>query len=555
VGETRALSGLDGLGALRAPVEAALDRMNAQRWADRFNQKDGTVWSPDAARAEEIAGWMGWLDVVELLLGRLQEFEIARDQVDGRKRFDHIVLAGMGGSSLCPDVLRNTFGVIDGWPELLVLDSTDPSTIAAVESRIDPARTLFFISSKSGGTLETLSHYRYFHDLLRRSGVPNHGRHFIAITDAGSSLEKIARENDFGHVYLNPPDIGGRYSALSYFGMAPAAVMGLDVAKLLGIAQQMRESCRESDAHANPGLELGAVLGAAATSGRDKCTIICSPQVATLGMWLEQLLAESTGKEGKGIIPVEGEPVGMPDGYGDDRLFAYVRTPQGCERLDPQVEALRAAGHPVYTIDVQGPDELGAEFMRWEVATAIAGAVIGINPFDQPNVQESKDNTKAVLDRCAESGDFGVEVQADPMGEVEKLLGELGPGDYFALLAYTQPGDDVDEHLHAIRVTVRDGRHVATTSSYGPRYLHSTGQLHKGGPNSGVFLILSDDRGQELPIPETPFGFKTLIHAQWAGDLKSLRDHGRRAAMLPMGEDPAGTLARLQEVVALASTR
>jgi glucose-6-phosphate isomerase len=542
------VSGLDGLGGLTAAVDGALDRMNAERWAARLNARDGTLWSPDPAKAAEIAGWMGWLDVAELMLSHYEEFELAQRLVDGRARFDHCVVAGMGGSSLCPDVLRQTFGVIDGHPELVVLDSTDPSTIAAVEARIDPARTLFFISSKSGGTTETISHYRYFHDLLQRRGVPHHGRHFIAITDAGSSLEQIAKNNDFGHVYLNPPDIGGRYSALSYFGMAPAAVMGLDVRVLLEGAQAMRESCRVADSRQNPGLELGAVLGAAATNGRDKCTIICAPRVATLGMWLEQLLAESTGKEGKGIIPIEGEPLGAPDAYSDDRLFVYVRTVAGAGDQDGAVEALRAAGQPVYTIEIEGPDDLGAEFLRWEVATAAAGAVIGINPFDQPNVQESKDNTKAVLDRFQETGDFGVEATADPVAELEKLIAGLGTGDYFAVLAYTQPGDDIDDLLHQLRVAVRDRFRVATTSGYGPRYLHSTGQLHKGGPNSGVFLIVADDRGEDLPIPQAPYGFKTLIHAQWAGDLKSLHDHGRRVAMIGMDDDRAGVLRHVVDL-------
>jgi glucose-6-phosphate isomerase len=523
--------------------------MNAQRWADRLNQKDGTLWSPDAARAGEIAAWMGWLDIAA---------EIAEPEVTTRLKaldedvqlagFQHAVLAGMGGSSLCPDVLRHTFGRIQDHPELLVLDSTDPSTIAAVEAQVDLDRTVFLIASKSGGTLETLSHMRYFFAKVKDRRGEEAGDQFIAITDDGSGLHRAATELGFRDIFLNRADIGGRYSALSFFGMVPAAVMGLDFASLLAGAQEVRQACREGDAHNNPGLELGAVLGTAATSGRDKCTIICAPPVATLGMWLEQLLAESTGKEGRGIIPVEGEPLALPSAYGDDRLFAYLRTASGAERLDPQVEALQAAGQPVYTIDIDGPGAIGGEFLRWEVATAVAGAVIGINPFDQPNVQESKDNTRAVLDGFMQSGDFGVAVADDPWAEVEALLGKCTAGDYFALLAYTESGGEIDQLLGSIRAAVRDRSRVATTSGYGPRYLHSTGQLHKGGPNTGVFLILADERGEDLPIPGAPYGFKTLIHAQWAGDLKSLRDHGRRATMLEMGSDREAALRRLLEI-------
>jgi glucose-6-phosphate isomerase len=543
------LTGLDGLGGLRAPVEAAMDRMNAQRWVDRLSQKDGTIWSADIDAAAEIARWMGWLDVAEELsaedvLARLralaEEVKIAG--------FTHAVLAGMGGSSLCPDVLRHTFGRVDGHPELLVLDSTDPSTIAEVEAQIDLSRTLFIIASKSGGTLETLSHMKYFYAKVRSTAGDSAGGQFIAITDEGSGLHQSAKELGFREVFLNRPDIGGRYSALSFFGMVPAAVMGLDFGQLLTGAVAMRDACRQADAHSNPGLELGAVLGSAANSGRDKCTIICSSPVATLGVWLEQLLAESTGKQGKGIIPVEGEPLGPPGAYGDDRLFVFVRTVDGGEHLDSEVGALRAAGHPVYTIEISGPGEIGAEFLRWEVATAIAGAVIGINPFDQPNVQESKDNTNAVLKRFLETGDFGVETPPDPWAEVEALLGKIGAGDYFALLAYTQPGAGMGSLLSQVREAVRDQKRVATTSGYGPRYLHSTGQLHKGGPNSGVFVILADQRGDDLPIPEAPYGFKTLIHAQWAGDLKSLRDHGRRVAMVDLGVDREAALRQLLEV-------
>ncbi|MEA2644978.1 MAG: transaldolase / glucose-6-phosphate isomerase [Chloroflexota bacterium] len=490
---------IDGLGDLAPAVQAALARMNAQRWADRINAKDGTVWTPDPAKAEEIAGWMGWLDVAADLFEETAQFDDLRHDLH-HLGYTHAVLCGMGGSSLCPDVLRRTFPRGDEGLELLVLDSTDPSTIAAVEAQIDVLKTVFIIASKSGGTTETLSHYRYFWERVAAADAENPGQHFIAITDDGSGLHQGAVEKEFGWVFLNP------------------------------------------------GLELGAVLGVAAQAGRDKCTLVCSPRVGSLGIWLEQLLAESTGKEGKGIVPVEGEALGPPAAYGADRLFVHVRIDGADAEQDAAVEALRAAGQPVYTIDIEGPDDLGGEFLRWEVATAAAGAVLGINPFDQPNVQESKDNTKAVLERYLEAGDFGVEPPADPWADVDALLGGLRAGDYFAILGYTEMGEEIDNAFHAVRRAVRDGVGVATTSGYGPRYLHSTGQLHKGGPNSGVYLILADERGEDIAIPEELYGFKTLIHAQWAGDLKSLRDHGRRAAMLPLADDRGVTLHRLRQV-------
>lgn len=540
---------LEGLGPIRDAVEAALKRMRQEQWTQRLNVKDGSLWTSDPEKAREIARWMGWLNVSGDIAQELEQFtDLQRDlEVEG---YAQAVVAGMGGSSLCPDVLRHTFKPRDDALVVDVLDSTDPSTIAAVSSRIDLARTLFIISSKSGGTTETLSHFKLFHHREEEFDQEHAGHHFLAITDEGSGLQQLAEAHDFGWVFLNPPDIGGRYSALSYFGMVPAAVMGLSVTRLLAGAQAMGLACRTEDPAHNPGLFLGAVLGAAAASGRDKCTIVCSPRVATLGMWLEQLLAESTGKEGRGIVPIEGEPLGAPHRYGHDRLFVHVRV-DGDDDLD-QVEALaalRAAGQPVLVLEIADTYDLGGEFLCWEVATAVAGAMLGINPFDQPNVQESKDNTKAALERYRQSGDFGIDLSADPIRGAEDLLNTIQPGDYFAILAYTQPAAEVDEALRRIRVAVRDRFGVATTAGYGPRYLHSTGQLHKGGPNTGVYLMLTDQRGEDFPIPGEDYGFKNLIQAQWAGDLKSLRDHGRRVAMVPMNNDREVTLAQLIELV------
>jgi transaldolase/glucose-6-phosphate isomerase len=539
---------LSGLGNLRGPVEEALERMNRERWAERINGKDGSLWSDDPAKAREIEGWMGWLNVAGDISQELEQFTDLQRDLDA-EGYDTAVLAGMGGSSLCPDVLRRTFGTRAGALDLAVLDSTDPSTIEAVESRIDLQRTVFIISSKSGGTTETLSHFKYLQARVAALEPDRCGRHFIAVTDEGSGLQKIAVAEEFGWVFLNPPDIGGRYSALSYFGMVPAAVMGLDVTRLLAGGQAMGQACRVDNAADNPGLVLGATLGVAAARGRDKCTIICSPQVESLGMWLEQLLAESTGKEGKGIVPIEGEALGSTDRYGQDRVFVHVRVEGDDTVQDDAVAALRAGGHPVLTVQLSTPDDIGAEFLRWEFATASAGALLGINPFDQPNVQESKDNTIAALQRFAESGDFGVDVSANALEATEELLNTVKPGDYFAILAYTQPTADVDEGFQRIRAAVGDRFGVATTKGYGPRYLHSTGQLHKGGPGSGAYLMLTDQRGPELPIPDVDYGFKTLIQAQWAGDLKSLRDHRRRVAMVPMADERTATLAEILDLV------
>ncbi|MHB8510120.1 MAG: glucose-6-phosphate isomerase [Candidatus Dormibacteria bacterium] len=538
---------LAALGSLRAAVEAVLVRLSAEEWARRLWARDGSLWSDDPARAAAIAGWTGWLNVAADLARETGQFKGLQDDLRAGG-FTHVVLCGMGGSSLCPDVLRATFGKRDGSPELHVLDSTDPSTITGVASLAAPGKTIHVIASKSGGTLETLSHFRWFMERVRGADPEHVGHHFIAITDEGSKLEEIAHEEGFQAVFINPSDIGGRYSALSYFGMAPAAAMGLDPVQLIGPALNMAERCRAADANLNPGLELGAVLGAAANAGRDKVTLVCSPDISTFGNWLEQLLAESTGKEGKGIVPIAGEPLGPPDAYGGDRLFVHIRSSNVHQEQDDALLALRAAGQPVYVIEAGHPLEMGAEFMRWEVATAVAGAVIGIDPFDQPNVQESKDNSKAALARFLESGDFGVDPGDGAVDAVSRLLAQVREGDYFAILAYTEPEPAIDALLAELRGAVLRRHRVATTAGYGPRYLHSTGQLHKGGPASGCYLVLSDERGDELPIPGEEYGFKTLIRAQWMGDLKSLRDHGRRVEHANLGPDRVATLRRLVEL-------
>ena len=543
------MTDLTGLGRLAPAVQLELDRMTRERWAERLWASDGTLWSTDPEVAAETTRWTGWLNVADVVradLPRLQQ--LASDVIEAG--FTHLVVAGMGGSSLCPDVLRETFPGHGSYPELHVLDSTDPATIARVQSAIDLRHTLFIISSKSGGTLETLSHYRYFRAQVEAVVDTDVGSHFIAITDDGSGLHKLATEGGFREVFLNPATIGGRYSALSYFGMVPAALAGVDVEGLLWSAHDMAGQCRRGEAGENPGLILGALLGAGAAAGRDKVSLVCDEPIATFGTWLEQLLAESTGKHGKGVVPVEGEPPGSVEDYGPDRVFVHLRVARAPGPASILAGSLVAAGHPVLTIDVPDTLRLGAEFLRWEVATAAAGALIGINPFDQPNVQESKDNTAAVLKRFLETGDFGTAGGGD-IEAARGLLDSIRDGDYFAVLAYTEAGDEVEERLAELRIAVRSRFKVATTRGYGPRYLHSTGQLHKGGPNSGVYLILSDRREDDIRVPGEKYGFRTLITAQWVGDLKSLRDHDRRVAHVTLGED---RLASLDALVQLAGT-
>ncbi|HKF76032.1 MAG TPA: glucose-6-phosphate isomerase, partial [Candidatus Dormibacteraeota bacterium] len=448
---------------------------------------------------------------------------------------------GMGGSSLAPDVFRATFGPVEGRPRLHVLDTTDPASIFAVREAIDLERTLFIAASKSGGTTETLSHLAYFWEEVRRAGIDKRERQFAAITDPGSGLEQLAAERDFRWIFLNPTDIGGRYSALSYFGLVPAALMGVDVRELLERTQEMAHSCDTAvPVDKNPGIWLGAVMGALANRGRNKLTLLMSPQVATFGYWLEQLLAESTGKQGRGIVPIEGEPLGAPAAYGDDRLFVHLRV--NGESDDPAVRALEQAGQPVVTLTLRDRLDLGGEFLRWELATAVAGSVIGIDPFDQPNVQESKDNTKRVLAEFDSTGRLP-EAHAVPAGEagtaVNDLLKQRRDGSYLALMAYTARTDSSEAAIRRARERVRDHTRLATTAGYGPRFLHSTGQLHKGGPPVGLFLQIVEADGVDVEVPGEPYGFSTLKQAQSLGDLQSLQSRNYPVLRVDLGSDVA----------------
>jgi transaldolase/glucose-6-phosphate isomerase len=537
------------LGRLQPVVDAQVAKLQKDDAPRRLWAKDSTLWSADPAKRQEIHDRLGWLDVADKMLEKSTEFrELA---VAGRK-FTDVVLLGMGGSSLCPDVLRHTFGTVKGHPKLHVLDTTDPATILGVRSKIKVPTSFFIVASKSGETTETLSHFAYFWEQVEKVSSPpvgrsrakpggGAGRNFAAITDPGSGLEKLAKDHGFRWIFSNPPDIGGRYSALSYFGLVPGALMGVNVAEMLERAVEMELSCADSvPVESNPGAWLGAVMGKLASQGRNKLTLIASPKVATFGYWVEQLLAESTGKEGKGIVPIEGEPVGKPAVYGDDRLFVYIRMD-----ADPPhrgVQALEKAGHPVITLTMRDKLDLGGEFLRWEVATAIAGAVLGIDAFDQPNVQESKDNTKKVLAKFKQAGKLpAAESVAATKAKpgIASLLKQAKRGAYFAIMAYTARTPGSEAAIAAIRTAIRDKKKIATTAGYGPRFLHSTGQLHKGGPKTGLFLQIVQDDTKDVPIPGQPFSFSVLKQAQSLGDLQSLTSRRLPVLRVTLGRDPA----------------
>jgi transaldolase / glucose-6-phosphate isomerase len=521
------------LGRLQPVVDAQVARLQKDDAPRRLWAKDSTLWTADPAKRQEIHDRLGWLDVADKMLEKAEEFEELSEEGE---EFSDVVLLGMGGSSLCPDVLRQTFGVIRGHPKLQVLDTTDPSTILSVQSKIKIPSTLFVVASKSGETTETLSHFAHFWEQAK-----GNGRQFAAITDPGTSLEKLAKDHGFRWIFPNPPDIGGRYSALSYFGMVPGALMGVNVVGLLDRAIEMEHSCADSvPVESNPGAWLGAVMGKLATAGRNKLTLIMSPKVATFGYWVEQLLAESTGKEGKGIVPIEGEPVGKPGVYGDDRLFVYIR--MDADTPHRQVQALEKAGHPVVTLTMRDKYDLGGEFFRWEVATAIAGAILGIDAFDQPNVQESKDNTRQVLGTFKQKGKLPAAesvAAAKSRTGLKALLGKAKKGAYFAIMAYTARTPASEAAIAAIRKSVRDKTGIATTAGYGPRFLHSTGQLHKGGPKTGLFLQIVQEDTKDVPIPGQPYSFSVLKQAQAIGDLKSLTSRRLPVLRVTLGREPA----------------
>ena len=534
-----------GSGAGVDPVAAAAAELGRRQASARLAAQDPSLWSDDAEVRAAIAGRLGWLDEPDRQLAdeleRLQGLQAFVQE----HRFTDAVLVGMGGSSLCPDVLRRTFGTRTGFPALTVLDSTDPDQVEAVASTVDLRRTLLIVSSKSGTTTETLTHLDFFHPRLVAAVGASAGSHCIAVTDPGTELERRARELGFHQVVAANPAIGGRYSACSAFGMVPAAVMGLDLERLLRGASRMAAACRRATGGPTPGAELAARLAGEASRGRDKVTIIADWPIASLGSWIEQLLAESTGKRGRGLVPVAGEPLGEPAAYGPDRLIIHLRLVSEPPEAEPAaaLAALAAAGQPVVTIDVASPDELGAEFVRWEVATALAGALLAIDPFDQPNVQESKDNTARLLERVvaghrlpeppSEPVDGELRVTGAVPGEtlaeaVGRWLEGVAPPWYIAVMAYAPMNPEVEAALQAVRLGLRAATGCAVTLGYGPRFLHSTGQLHKGGPATAAFLQVITHHRAQLAIPGRPYDFGTLQAAQALGDFTALRDRGRR---------------------------
>jgi transaldolase / glucose-6-phosphate isomerase len=540
---------------LRAEVDAVVDEWDREDKVHRLWARDASVWT-----GGDEASWLGWLGIPEDQLAHGDQLRMIRDRARAAG-FSHALLLGMGGSSLAPEMLALTWGRQDGYPELHVLDSTDPAQIRASEAKVDLANTIFIVSSKSGSTLEPNIFKEYFFERVRELvGDEEAGRRFIAITDPGSKVEGIAERDGFRHVAHGVPEIGGRYSALSNFGIVPGAIMGVDVYALLDDAERMAQSCRPGvPAHENPGLVLGAVLGACARRGRDKLTLVTSPRIRDLGAWLEQLIAESTGKQGTGIIPVDREPLGEPGVYGEDRLFAYVRLDAEPDPAqDAAVAALEAAGHPVVRISIATLEDLGGEIFRWEFATAVAGSVLGINPFDQPDVEASKVATRKLTSAYEETGALPAEtdppVRPGPelRDELRAHLERIGPGDYAALLAYVEMTPEHEAALTEIRTLIRARTGVATCVGFGPRFLHSTGQAYKGGPNSGVFLQITCDDAGDVAVPGRRFTFGVVKAAQARGDLEVLMERGRRALRVHLGADVGAGLAELRDAVETA---
>jgi len=539
--------------SFQSVINPALDALRQTQVIDRLWAKDHRIWKPDP---KEISDRLGWLVVHEQMrqqLAQLQHCVLAAKDM----KINDVVLLGMGGSSLGPEVLRSVFGSQKRAPRLWVLDSTVPGWVRQVTKSVSPARTLFLVASKSGGTIEVMSLFSHFWQLVSKAKGNHGGRQFIAITDPNTGLEKLAKDHGFGQIFTNPADIGGRYSVLSLFGLVPAALLGLDITRLLDRAANMAERCRkQQDIETNPGAYLGAAMGSLAKSGRDKVTIIASPSLATFGLWVEQLLAESTGKEGTGLIPIAQEPALKPGAYGTDRFFVYLKLKGERNRtLDQTVQQLLKAQHPVLQLDLQDRYDLGGEFFRWEFATAVAGHILGIHPFDQPNVQESKDNTNRVLETFRSTGRFPEQASTPPKDIAQDLSSRLQPGAYVSVLAYTTPSRSFDTAVRRLRQALMSGHRVATTFGYGPRYLHSTGQLHKGGPASGIFLEFVDRMMPDMTIPDKPFSFGTLAQAQAAGDLESLRAHHRHAVRVQLGPDQAATVNRVTASFKTAAPR
>jgi glucose-6-phosphate isomerase len=543
------------------PALALADRFIHDRVVTRIWDRDIRVWqaAPGSADATSIETRLGWLDVARTMAPELERVESLAAAVHA-ERVQAVYLLGMGGSSLCAEVLKQVCGVADGYPDLVVLDTTDEHTITAAAAALDPAKTIVLVASKSGGTVEVASMERYFWARMREALGEAAGRQFIAVTDPGTALETLARSRGYREIFVNPADIGGRFSALSLFGLVPAALIGANVRELHAAGEAMAEGCRQEN-HENAGLMLGAFIGAALLEGRDKLTLALAPSLATLGLWIEQLVAESTGKHGKGALPIVDELLGAPAAYGADRAFVAVST----ERDAPDaaaLDALQAAGHPVLRLSTRVAG-LGAEFFRWEFATAIAGAALGVNPFDEPNVSEAKTKTKALLDAhardgrlaepraVAEDNDAAVFSRsvagASPAAVVRAALDAIRPGDYVAFLSYLPAASDVEVALSEVRAGLRAKKRVGSTFGVGPRYLHSTGQYHKGGANTAVAFVMTADDRTTTEVPEAGYSFSVLKRAQALGDVETLEAHGRRTVRIHLKgkASPGAVLGRL----------
>jgi transaldolase / glucose-6-phosphate isomerase len=554
--------------ALSGAVKASLEDWKSNNKGQRLWERDATLWTGD-----DESKWLGWLPIVEEQIGRIDELKTVAADIK-KAKFKHALLLGMGGSSLCPEVLRLTFGKIAGFPDLHVLDSTDPAQIKAIEKKVDLKSTICIVSSKSGSTLEPNIYKQYFFEQIKKKvGEKEVGNRFIAITDPGSKMQQVAEGDKFRKVFFGVPSIGGRYSALSDFGMVPGSVMGIDIPKFLKITSEMVKACGAGvAADANPGVLLGTIMGTAAKQGRDKITIIASPGIHDLGAWLEQLIAESTGKNGKGIIPVDRETLGKPAVYGDDRVFAYLRLQTKPNKAqDAAVATLEKAGHPVVRISVANIYNLGQEFFRWEIATAVAGSIIGINAFNQPDVEASKIETRKLTSEYEEKGKLpaetpffegnGIKLYADDKNAaalkggaslaavLQSHLSRIKAGDYFGVLGYLTMNDANEKSLQKMRLAVRDQKKVATVLGFGPRFLHSTGQAYKGGPNSGVFLQITCDEAVDLPVPGQKYTFGVVKAAQARGDFAVLAERGRRALRVHLGKNVAKDLATLDKAM------
>ncbi len=559
---------------LRATVDAAIARAVAERWASRLAARDTTLWSTDGAVGATIANRLGWLDAPGAFADEVAELEAWAEGIRGAGFTDAVVF-GMGGSSLAPEVLARVFPRSAHGLTLHVLDSTDPAAVLDLDAALDPARTLRIIATKSGTTTETLAFlaHQWHHEQDRVGRVPESaaGDAFVAITDPGASLAAIPHSDVFRESFLNPPDVGGRYSALTYVGLVPGALLGLDLASLLEDGRAMLSRSVVDDA-ANPALALGVALGTLALEGRDKLTLVIEPDLAPLGAWLEQLVAESTGKSGTGIVPVDGEPLGDPSVYAADRVFVRLGRPGHTTDSDAGLDALAAAGHPVIDLPLADGSWVGGEFVRWEVATALAGAALGVDPFDEPNVTESKRNTARVLDEHRQAGRFPTEVPTARSGRVTLMadagltaatdagaatvlrahLARVTDAGYLVVSAYVAPTEARTATLRAIQAALRDGTRHATTLGYGPRFLHSTGQLHKGGAPTGVFLQLVASHPEDVPIPGRHETFGVLIDAQALGDHASLAGRSLPVLRVHLSDDPDAGLAELAVLVASA---